>query len=134
MRKFALYAAVAATAMAGMGTMTSQASVKAYVIGGNYGGNCSNGMSVGNGNSLNEILQMVTSGGAGSGLLAPTLPGTLDPRFRKLGECAEAGRQRFLELSRTAGLLRLLELPHRSRLFWRNKLSGEPESRKPEPR
>ena len=78
MRKFALYAAVAATTMAGMGTMTSQASVKAYVIGGNYGGNCSNGMSVGNGNSLNEILQMVTSGGAGSGLLAPTLPGTLD--------------------------------------------------------
>lgn len=85
MRKFALYAAVAATAMAGMGTMTSQAAVKAYVVGGNLGGNCKNVRSVGSGNSLNDILQMVTSGntgagcwGNGSGSLAPTLPGTLD--------------------------------------------------------
>lgn len=85
MRKFALYAAVAATTMAGMGTMTSQAAVKAYVVGGNMGGNCGNGMSVGGGNSLNEILQMVTSSntgfgcwGNGNGSFGTTLPGTLE--------------------------------------------------------
>lgn len=86
MRKFALYAAVAATAMAGMGTMTSQAAVKIYAVGGNMGGNCGNGASAGSGNSLNQILQMVTSGvgsgclenGGGNGSFAPTLPGTLD--------------------------------------------------------
>lgn len=34
MRKFALYAAIAAAAMAGTGTMTSQAAMKAYIAGG----------------------------------------------------------------------------------------------------
>ena len=78
MRKFALYAAVAATAMAGMGTMTSQAAVRAYVM----GGNCGNGVSAGNGCSLNDILQMVTSGsgcsGNWNGSFGSTLPGTLE--------------------------------------------------------
>jgi len=79
MKKFALYAAVAATAMAGMGTMTSQAAVKAYVM----GGNCGNGISVGNGCPVNDILQMVASGGSGcqanwTGSFGSTLPGTLE--------------------------------------------------------
>ena len=81
MKRLALYAAVAATAMTGMTTMTSQAAVRAYVM----GGNCSNGVSAGNGYSLNDILQMVTPTGGSNGCLGDwngsfgaTLPGTLE--------------------------------------------------------
>lgn len=81
MRKYALYAALAAVTMAGAVPMTSEAAVKAYVISGNgnggmtFGnGNCSKNNSVssgcgnigslvsGNGCSINDILQMITSG------------------------------------------------------------------------
>lgn len=81
MKRLALYAAVAATAMTGMTAMTSQAAVRAYVM----GGNCGNGVSAGNGYSLNDILQMVTPTGGSNGCLGDwngsfgtTLPGTLE--------------------------------------------------------
>lgn len=76
MRKLTVYAA-AAVAMTGAMTMTSQAAIGAYVIGGNCGGGWDNGSSYngcenggsfisGGSCSVEQIVQMITSSDSGN--------------------------------------------------------------------
>lgn len=104
MKRLTLYAAITVAALTGTSSITSQAAVKTYVISGNSGcgntsgsknyfgnnyGNTGNGTTgnhfSGNNCSINDVLQMITSGNSDSNCqnnrnysFSPTLPGTLD--------------------------------------------------------
>ena len=102
MKRLTLYTAMAAVAMTATSTITSQAAVRTYVISGNsvcgdstenknYFGNNSTytgnehaeNLFSGNNCSINDVLQMITSGNSGSNCQnswnnSSTLPGTLE--------------------------------------------------------